>query len=179
MQSLGMAPSDLLAVKSSFAPVVDAGTRLLILGSLPGEVSLRQAQYYAHPQNQFWRLIGAVIGEDLTPLAYEARLARLLSAGVGLWDVVRSATRTGSLDAAIRDHQPNALGAFAVTLPALRAIAFNGGKSSAIGRRQLGREHRWQLIDLPSSSPAHTAPFERKQTRWAALAPYVAPVSAG
>jgi TDG/mug DNA glycosylase family protein len=173
MESHSMAPSD--SIKSSFAPVADVATRLLVLGSLPGEVSLRRAQYYAHPQNQFWRLIGAAIGKDLAPLAYEARLASLLSAGVGLWDVVRSATRAGSLDAAIRDHQPNALGAFAATLPALRAIAFNGGTSSAIGRRQLGREQRWQLIDLPSSSPANTMPFERKRAAWQALAPYLGP----
>jgi hypoxanthine-DNA glycosylase len=75
---------------------------LLVLGSLPGEESLAQGRYYAHPRNHFWTLIGAVIGRDLVALGYEARLAALLEAGVGLWDVVASATRRGSLDGAIR-----------------------------------------------------------------------------
>jgi double-stranded uracil-DNA glycosylase len=159
-------------LKSSFAPVTDAGTRLLVLGSLPGEVSLRRAQYYAHPQNQFWRLMGEVVGVDLVGAAYEARLAMLRAAGVGLWDVVRTARRAGSLDAAIRDHAPNALAALAETLPALRAIAFNGAKAAAIGRRELGPGSPWALVDLPSSSPAHTLAFERKRTAWLQLRPF-------
>src|ERR1700761_6828570 len=107
-----------VTLKSSFPPVADRGTRLLLLGSLPGEVSLSRAQYYAHPQNQFWRLIGAVIGADLAGAGYADRLAMLLAHGVGVWDVVREARRTGSLDTAIRDHQPNALAEFAQTRPA-------------------------------------------------------------
>jgi TDG/mug DNA glycosylase family protein len=161
-------------IKSSFAPVADAAARVLILGSLPGELSLRRRQYYGNPRNQFWRLLGAVLGEDLERLAYELRLAALLSAGVGLWDVVRSARREGSLDGAIREHQPNALAQFAATLPSLRAIAFNGGKAATIGRQQLGDQPRWVLLDLPSSSPAHTMAFERKQARWVEMRPYLA-----
>lgn len=162
-------------LKSSFAPVADTAVRVLILGSLPGELSLRRRQYYGNPRNQFWRLLGGVIGDDLEGLAYEARLAALLSAGVGLWDVVRSARRDGSLDGAIRDHQPNALAQFAAILPALRAIAFNGAKAAAIGRRQLGDQAGWALLDLPSSSPAHTAQFEAKLAQWLTLKPYLAP----
>jgi len=161
--------------KSSFAAVVDSGTRLLILGSLPGEMSLRAAQYYAHPQNQFWRLIGAVIGADLAAGAYEDRLAMLRAHGVGLWDVVRSASRSGSLDTAIRDHEPNALAELAATLPALVAIGFNGGAASKIGRRALGPDPRWTLVSLPSSSPAHTLRFEAKLARWMTLQPFLAP----
>jgi hypoxanthine-DNA glycosylase len=165
--------NDPARLKASFAPVVDAGARLLVLGSLPGEVSLRQARYYAHPQNQFWRLMGAVIGVDLPALGYEARLAALGAAGVGLWDVVRAARRTGSLDGAIRDHQPNALAELAASLPALQAIGFNGGRASAIGRKTLGPAPRWALITLPSSSPAHTMRFEAKEARWLALQAYL------
>src|SRR3546814_7990995 len=84
-------------------------TRALLRGSLPGAKSLSRGQYYAHPRNQFWRLIGAVIETDLVFLSYEARLETLLAARVGLWDVVASARRQGSLDAAIRDHGANAL----------------------------------------------------------------------
>lgn len=162
------------AIKSSFAPVADGGTRLLILGSLPGEMSLRRGQYYGNPLNQFWKLIGAVLAADVEALDYEGRLAALKAAGVGLWDVVRSARRAGSLDGAIRDHQPNALAELASSLPALRAIAFNGGKASAIGRRELGAGD-WALLDLPSSSPAHTMRFEAKLAQWRRLQPFLAP----
>jgi TDG/mug DNA glycosylase family protein len=170
-----MASPDPAAVKSSFAPVADAAARVLVLGSLPGELSLSRRQYYGNPRNQFWRLIGAVLGGGLEALDYAPRLAALRAHGVGLWDVVRSARRAGSLDVAIRDHQPNALAEFAATLPALRAIAFNGGKASAIGRRLLGGQARWALLDLPSSSPAHTMAFERKEAQWLTLKPYLAP----
>jgi double-stranded uracil-DNA glycosylase len=169
--------ADPAARKSSFAAVVDAGTRLLVLGSLPGEISLRAAQYYAHPQNQFWRLMGAVIGADLAHAPYEARLQLLRSHGVGLWDVVRSATRAGSLDTAIRDHQPNALIELAATLPALVAIAFNGGTAWKIGHRALGPDPRWALVSLPSSSPAHTMRFEAKLAQWMTLQRFLAPGS--
>jgi double-stranded uracil-DNA glycosylase len=157
-----------------FAPVTRPDTRLLVLGSLPGAVSLAQARYYAHPQNQFWRLIGAAIGHDLVPLDYEARLAALLDAGVGLWDTVAAATRKGSLDADIRLHQASDLAALAATLPALRAVAFNGGTSARIGRGQLEGVPGLFLIDLPSSSPAYASlSFERKREAWAALSVYL------
>jgi len=161
--------------KASFAPVTDSHTRLLILGSLPGEVSLARAQYYGHPQNQFWRLMVRVLSAELPSEDYESRLATLRRAGVGLWDVVRVARRVGSLDAAIRDHEPNPLAEFAATLPALRAIAFNGGAAAAIGRRQLAGLEGVALIDLPSSSPAFTMAFARKAERWDPLRAYLAP----
>lgn len=163
------APTD--AAKTSFSAVADARTRVLVLGSLPGDASLRAAQYYAHPQNQFWRLMEAVIERPLAGRPYEERLEILREARVGLWDVIRSARRTGSLDTAIRDHMPNSLAGFAATLPDLRAIAFNGGKASEIGRRALaGADGGLALISLPSSSPAHaTLSFERKLEAWTAL----------
>lgn len=161
------------APKASFAPVVDARTRLLVLGSLPGEISLRAAQYYANPRNQFWRLMEAVTGQPLAPLPYEARLTRLQDAGVGLWDVIASAQRRGSLDAHIRGHVSNRLDELAAGLPNLRALAFNGGKAAAIGRRQLGPAPPYALIDLPSSSPAHTLAFEAKHAAWIRLAGFL------
>src|SRR6187431_3107867 len=138
-----------------FPPVTRSDTRVLVLGSLPGAVSLARQRYYAHPQNQFWRLIGSVIERDLVPLPYEARLEALLEAGVGLWDTVAAATRQGSLDADIRLHEASDLAALAATLPALRAIGFNGGTSARIGRKQLAGVTALALIDLPSSSPAY------------------------
>jgi TDG/mug DNA glycosylase family protein len=162
-------------LKTAFPASVDRNTRLLLLGSLPGEVSLAARQYYANPTNQFWRLIGAVVGEDLRALAYPDRLRRLLAKGVGLWDVVKSARRVGSLDTAIRDHQPNDLRDFAATLPTLRAIAFNGGKASALGRKQLlGSDRPIALTTLPSSSAAYCSiPFEAKQAQWMKLQAYI------
>ncbi len=153
--------------------MTDVRTRLLVLGSLPGEVSLARGQYYAHPQNQFWRLMAEVTGRPLPAMAYEARLAALLEAGVGLWDVIATAERAGSLDGAIRAHQPNALGALAAGLPRLQAIAFNGGKAAAIGRKALAGLEDWALVDLPSSSPAYTRPFAEKLAAWKVLAAIV------
>jgi hypoxanthine-DNA glycosylase len=157
-----------------FPPVTRPDTRLLVLGSLPGAVSLARQHYYAHPQNLFWRLMGAVIGRDLVPFAYEARLEALLDAQVGLWDTVGAATREGSLDSAIRLHQASDLAALARDLPQLRAIAFNGATSARIGRRQIGDTGRLALINLPSSSPAYASlSFEKKLDAWLALRAYL------
>lgn len=153
---------------ASFAPVVDENTRVLILGSLPGAASLAAGRYYAHPQNAFWRLIGGVIGIELAATAYDARLAALLAAGIGLWDVVATARRVGSLDTALREVAGNDLAALVATLPALRLVAFNGKTAAAIGSRALSVAT--PRVVLPSSSPAHTLPFGAKEAAWAALA---------
>lgn len=155
-------------IKRSFPPVADTHTRLLVLGSLPGEESLAQRRYYANPRNQFWTLIGGVIRRDLVPLSYEARLEALLAAGVGLGDTVASATRAGSLDTAIRGHTANDVRALAETLPELSAVAFNGGRSAAIGLKALAGTS-YALVPLPSSSPAYTLALADKQQAWGAL----------
>ena len=163
-----------LPLQHCFPPVADARTRLLVLGSLPGAVSLARRQYYAHPQNLFWRLMSRVIERDLVPLDYEARLLALLKAGVGLWDTVAAATRKGSLDADIRLQAASDLAALAETLPELRAVAFNGGTSARIGRRQLAGVEGIDLVDLPSSSPAYASlSFEAKLERWLKLRDYL------
>ena len=156
--------------KRAFEPVVDANTRLLMLGSLPGDASLRAAEYYGHPRNAFWRLIGGVIGRDLAALPYEERLAALKGAGVGLWDVIASAERPGSLDAAIRQPEAADLRGLVASLPNLRAVAFNGGTAARLGRAVLADPPAGiALIDLPSSSPAHARPFAEKAAAWAVL----------
>ena len=157
-----------------FPPVTRPDTRLLLLGSLPGAMSLAAARYYANPRNQFWRLIGAVSGLDLVPLAYEARLEALLAAGIGLWDTVGAATRRGSLDGAIRAHSANDVVALAQRLPALRAVGFNGGKSAALGLPPLlAARQDLALLALPSSSPAYTLAFEQKLEAWRRLAEFL------
>lgn len=163
-------PLGLNGAKRSFPPVVDRNTRVVILGSLPGEASLARAEYYANPRNQFWRLLERVIGQDLVGCSYAGRLARLLDAGIGLWDVISSAHRVGSLDTNIQGHQPRDLRAFAQGLPVLQAFAFNGGKAAEIGRRQFkASDASPALLTLPSSSPAHAIPFERKLAGWSQL----------
>ena len=164
------------ARKHSFPPVIDAGVRLLILGSLPGERSLAQRRYYAHPQNQFWRLVSAAIDRDLAPLPYDDRLATLLQCHVGLWDVVASAHRNGSTDAAIRDIERHDIAALAEGLPLLRAIAFNGGTALKHGMKQLGAAAtRFTIVPLPSSSPLHTVGLEAKLPEWRALRAHLSP----
>jgi hypoxanthine-DNA glycosylase len=163
-----------LPLQHCFPPVTRADTRLLVLGSLPGAVSLERRQYYAHPQNLFWRLMSRVIDRDLVALGYDQRIAALLDARVGLWDTVAAATRKGSLDADIRLHAASDLSALVETLPRLRAIAFNGGTSARIGRAQLAGVEGLDLIDLPSSSPAYASvSFEKKLESWLRLRAYL------
>ena len=161
-----------VALKRSFPPVVDDATRVLILGSLPGEMSLAKQQYYGKPQNQFWRLIGDVIGCPLVPLAYQERLAALAERRIGLWDVFEAAQREGSLDSAIRDHRPNDLRALFARLPDLRLVAFNGGTAARHGQRQIDGDFPATLT-LPSSSPALTWPYQRKLASWQAIVPFL------
>jgi hypoxanthine-DNA glycosylase len=161
-----------LIVKHGLPPVARNDARLFILGSLPGDASLAAKRYYAHPQNNFWRLVGSLIGEELQPLDYDARLERLQANRIGLWDVVAYASREGSLDQAIRGAGHNPLADYFAGFPALEAVAFNGKAAAAAGRRLLADLQGVELIDLPSSSPANTRPFEEKARAWAQLAPY-------
>jgi len=164
--------------------VTAPGTRLLILGSLPGVRSLELRQYYGHPRNHFWPLMAAVTGTDLPALPYEERLARLMAHDIGLWDVVAQAVRPGSLDQHMRLVMANGLAGFVASLPHLEAIAFNGTTASRIGRRQLESSNapgarQIALIDLPSTSPANTASLAHKTGAWRKLAPYVTEPAAG
>lgn len=162
--------------KQSFPPIVDADIRLLVLGSLPGERSLAERRYYAHPQNQFWQLISPAAGQDLLQLGYEARLAALLDAHIGLWDVVASARRAGSTDAAIQEVETHDIAALAASLPHLCAIAFNGGTALKHGLKQLGASaERFAIVPLPSSSPLHTVGIAAKLPVWTALREHLAP----
>ena len=157
--------------KHSFSPVVAADCRLLILGSLPGDASLVAAQYYAHPRNQFWRLLSVICAHDLTRLPYEQRLAAITRHGIGLWDVVASATRRGSLDSDLRDIAANPLPELIASLPQLQAVAFNG-KAAGRGAVLLG-DATLAVHVLPSSSPALTTPFEKKLAEWQYLDRYI------
>ena len=149
-------------------PVAGPGTRLLVLGSFPGVASLRAQQYYGHPRNHFWPILGALWGVDLAALPYAERLAVAQARGLGLWDVYGACRREGSLDSAIEAAEPNDLAGLAARLPRLQAIAHNGGESARAMRvtGALGLPvHR-----LPSTSPANASwSFERKLAAWRAV----------
>jgi len=146
-------------------PVIDARTRVLVLGSFPGVASLRAQQYYGHPQNAFWKILGALWGMPLATAPYPERVQALLDHGLGVWDVYASCTREGSLDTAIRDATLNDVAAVRRSCPGLQAIAHNGGESFRHARhtQALGLPvHR-----LPSTSPANASwSFERKRAAW-------------
>lgn len=160
-----MAPAPL----HGLAPLVSTQTRVLILGSFPGGRSLQLQQYYAHPQNQFWRIFQAIWPVRLSETyvdSYENRSTRLLERGLGLWDVYACCEREGSLDRAIRNPVPNDIAA--LQLPHLAAIAHNGGESFKHARhtRSLGVP----VYQLPSTSPANASwSFARKLAAWRAV----------
>jgi TDG/mug DNA glycosylase family protein len=165
-----------VGVKFGLPPIARSDARLFVLGSLPGDASLRARQYYAHRTNQFWRLLSGAIGEELQPLSYERRLERLAERRIGLWDVIASASRRGSLDQAIREAAHNRIEHLLRDFPGLRAIAFNGSTASAVGRKLIGDPPPdLSLIDLPSSSAANTRPFAEKREAWSRLAEFVMP----
>ncbi len=151
-------------------PVVDARTRVLVLGSFPSRASLDAGEYYAHPRNQFWPLLSELFEVDLRAMTYARRLETMLARGLGIWDVYASCQREGSLDRAIVAAQPNDLPALAARLVRLEAMLHNGGESARSLRLTRG------LCDvterLPSTSPANASwSFARKVLAWrAALA---------
>ncbi|ACC71288.1 DNA-deoxyinosine glycosylase [Paraburkholderia phymatum] len=148
-----------------FPPVVAESTHTLILGSFPGEASLTATQYYAHPRNQFWRLLGAVIGEPLPELDYPTRLERVLRHGLGVWDVLAACTREGSLDAAIRNATPNDFASFREYAPLLKKVCFNGKTAGRFA--PIIAAAGYQTLVLPSSSPANAIlSFDQKLRLW-------------
>lgn len=165
-----------MTIKYGLAPVIDATSRVLILGTLPGAESLRQQRYYSGSRNQFWALLGGVFGASAGS-TYAERLEFLAGHGIGLWDVLRSAERVGSSDAAIAQPEPNALGELFARLPTLRRVAFNGTKAESlwlmyiVPRRDVPRESL-TTTTLPSSSGSpgrYVLPFEEKLARWSAF----------
>jgi len=147
-------------------PVLDARTRLLVLGSFPGVASLRAQQYYGHPQNQFWKILGALWSVDLMALPYAQRLEAGREHGLGIWDVYGACERAGSLDTAIRNAELNDFARMVGECPQLQAIAHNGGESfrHAKHTQALGLP----VYKLPSTSPANASwSFDRKLAVWA------------
>jgi len=170
---------------TGFPPVARRDARILILGSMPGDASLRAGQYYAHPYNHFWPIMGALCGAG-PELPYRRRLARLRAAGIALWDVLRECRRHGSLDAAVelRTATANELLPFLRAHPGIGRVLFNGALAARIWHRRIqpGVERELpglELLRLPSTSPAHAAVSRaRKLRQWraaCALSPRASP----
>jgi len=150
------------------APVIAPDTRILLLGSFPGAASLAAQQYYAHPRNQFWKLVGALVGEDLYGLPYDERLPRLLAHRFGLWEVLAACEREGSLDSSIRKPAANDFERLRHLCPQLETVGFNGQASGKFAPQFAQAGYR--TVVLPSSSPAHMAmTFEQKLAVWRQL----------
>jgi TDG/mug DNA glycosylase family protein len=146
------------------APIVDARSQILILGSFPSSASLRAGQYYAHRQNQFWRILGEVLQQPLADMEYAARQAALLQAGLAVWDVYRRCRRDGSLDSAIRDTEANDFATLAERAPRLRGVCFNGQTAGRFAPVLHGLGYRTRVA--PSTSPAYTLAIALKQAAW-------------
>ena len=157
--------------KQGLPPVLSRDTRVLILGSFPGEASLAAQQYYAHPRNHFWPLLAAMIGVPLPGLPYRERLRHLRASGIGLWDAIIACERRGSLDGAIRNALPAETARVRRAAPALELVCFNG-QTSARALPQW-RDAGYATLALPSSSPAYTRPFAEKLAAWQAIGDYL------
>ncbi|GAB2849120.1 DNA-deoxyinosine glycosylase [Pseudoduganella ginsengisoli] len=153
---------------TGLAPVIDRHTRILILGSFPGEASLKAQQYYAHPRNALWPILSALTGEDLAGLPYAERLPRLLAHRIGLWDVLGACERKGSLDSAIRKPAANDFERLHRLCPELETVGFNGQTAGKFAPQFAAAGYR--TVVLPSTSPAHAAmAFDDKVTSWRRL----------
>ena len=159
----------------SFPPVASPGARVLILGTMPGAASLRERQYYAHPQNQFWRIVGALLGFDPAS-PYEARLAALRAADIAVWDVLQTCIRPGSMDAAIvaASAVPNDIPGLLAAHPQIGRVFFNGGGAERLYRRhvlpRLAAASAVAHLRLPSTSPAYAKlPYTAKLQAWQAI----------
>lgn len=151
----------------SFPPLVSPGARVLILGNMPGGMSLQAQQYYALPRNAFWRITGALFGFD-PEARYDERVIALTGAGVAVWDVLKFCRRVGSLDASVEPDSvvPNDFGAFFATHPTIGHVYFNGAAADKNYRRLVAATDGLRYTRLPSTSPAHTTRFEVKLAAW-------------
>jgi hypoxanthine-DNA glycosylase len=150
---------------SSFPPLIDSQSEILILGSIPGVKSLEMQQYYAHPQNKFWKIIFELFNENFTE-DYMERVTILKKHHIALWDVIDSCERKGSLDSEIKNEEANQIAELVEQHPNIKAIFCNGGKSFKNLQKVLGKNYKLPIILLPSTSPLHTVSFDKKLEEW-------------
>jgi hypoxanthine-DNA glycosylase len=147
-----------------FPPIIDERARILILGSFPSTASLAAQQYYAHRQNQFWRMMSALLDAPLADCDYTLRQQALRDAGIAVWDVYASCERAGSLDSAIRGATLNDFSRLRKLAPELRRVCFNGQTAGRHVKLIAGLGH--PTLVLPSTSPAYSLAFEKKLAAW-------------
>jgi TDG/mug DNA glycosylase family protein len=159
---------------ASFAPIECPSARILILGSMPGVRSLAEGQYYAHPQNSFWKIMTAILGSP-TAATYDERIDALIDADIALWDVLHSCIRAGSLDANIEagSVKANNFRAFLRKHTRVEIVAFNGATAEKCYRRYVAptlKDCHAKYVRLPSTSPAHASlSFDEKVAAWRAV----------
>lgn len=157
----------------SLDPIADENSKILILGTMPGEESLRHQAYYAHSRNLFWKFVEPITGESV-PTVYEERKSFLLHHGIALWDVCHSCERPGSLDTDISDEMPNDIANFVANHPNVKAIGLNGQKAAQLFGKYIRSIQGIKLVALPSSSPANASiPWEEKRDSWLRLKQYL------
>jgi hypoxanthine-DNA glycosylase len=164
----------------SFPFSADKSSRVLILGSMPGEESLRQQQYYAHPRNLFWNLMDELFGAG-RDVPYEQRLAILRKNGLALWDVAHTCRRKGSLDSNMADVEANDFQSLFKTAPNIHTVFFNGQKAAALFRKLVlpGLDRKLKFVTLPSTSPANASISpEKKKAAWKQIRTALKPGSA-
>jgi len=157
---------------SSFPPFIDEKSKILILGSIPGVKSLEKQQYYAHPQNKFWKIIFELFSEEFTE-DYSVRINILKKNHIAIWDVIDSCERKGSLDSEIKNEEANQIEKLLENYPNIKAVFCNGGKSYKNLQKLLGKNFRIPIYLLPSTSPLHTISFERKFEDWKKVLDYL------
>lgn len=143
-----------LDFKTSFPPISDAETEILILGTLPGDRSLQSGEYFAHPRNRFWKIISAITNNPF-PQSYSEKMNLLQRTKIGVWNVLHKAHRKGSLDSEIQNEVPNDLPAFIDRHKNLKVIAFDGKKAEALFKKHFSRRSDLTYISLPGCSPAN------------------------
>ena len=157
--------------KQGLPPVLSRGTRVMILGSFPGEASLAAGEYYAHPRNHFWPLLASISEAPLIDLPYRKRLAHLREIGIGLWDTIVACERRGSLDGAIRNAVRAEVARVQRAAPSVALVCFNG--LTAARALPAWSDAGYATLALPSSSPAYTRSFAEKLAAWEQLAQYL------
>ncbi|MBU8882023.1 DNA-deoxyinosine glycosylase [Flavobacteriaceae bacterium JJC] len=153
---------------ASFKPIISEDSKILILGSVPGVKSLEMQQYYAHPQNQFWKIIFELFQEDFTA-DYSSRIEVIRKNHLALWDVIDTCERKGSLDSNIVNEEANDIRKLLNDFPNIKAVFSNGQKSFKNLQKILGKDCEIPVFVLPSTSPLHTISFEKKLTEWKIL----------
>lgn len=166
-----------MEILHGFAPVIAPASRILILGTMPGAMSLEKQQYYGFPYNAFWRIMAELTGTSPLPERYGERLAMLTGHGIALWDVCCTCRRAGSLDSNICDERPNDIPGLLAAHPTLRAVAFNGAPAHRLFKKHIGLtaigEDR-EVFVLPSTSPANASwSYGRKLAAWSVLKRYL------